>query len=212
MSGRRGEGNRHEAIDCTHAGWEPPEITPLAISQARRLQQHGRWSKATGAKCSAHPRTTEDGQRKILHMYKNLLIAIDGSELSQRAMADGIALAKALDAKITVATVIVPLLAVAPAEAMIAFPEEEYTRGAQQHADSVLSQAKAAADEEGVACDTSTLTHEQPWRAIIDAADNAGCDLIVMGSHGRSGISKLVMGSETQKVLTHTNIPVLVTR
>ncbi|MGI9411944.1 MAG: universal stress protein [Hyphomicrobiaceae bacterium] len=145
-------------------------------------------------------------------MYTNILLTTDGSELATRSVEQGIGLAKALGANTTVLTVIQPLHTVAPAEAMIAFPAAEYDKHAQQNADKILQRAKEAADMAEIACTTKSVTHDAPWQAIVDTAADTGCDLIVMGSHGRTGLSKLVIGSETQKVLAHTTIPVLVTR
>jgi len=76
----------------------------------------------------------------------------------------------------------------------------------------VLGNAKKAANEAGVACETVSIRHTQPYRAIIDVAREKACDLIFMSSHGRRGLSALVLGSETNKVLTHSSIPVLVFR
>ncbi|MYM76282.1 universal stress protein, partial [Duganella sp. FT134W] len=74
------------------------------------------------------------------------------------------------------------------------------------------SQARAAAQAEGVACDTLVVEHELPYRAILEAARERGCDLVAMASHGRSGLQALLIGSETHKVLTHSPLPVLVFR
>lgn len=145
-------------------------------------------------------------------MYKHILLTTDGSELGERSLQHGIALAAALSARITVLTVIKPLHTVAPAEVMIALPPAEYEKGAQKHADQILESASEAAKQAGVACTTRCTTDDEPSQAIIDTASNAACDLIVMGSHGRTGLTQLVLGSQTQKVLTHTSVPVLVTR
>ena len=82
----------------------------------------------------------------------------------------------------------------------------------QEHAEKTLGAATDAAQAAGIACETIQVEHEHPYRAIIDTAELKGCDLIVMASHGRHGISALVLGSETVKVLTHCKIPVLVHR
>ena len=75
-----------------------------------------------------------------------------------------------------------------------------------------LDQVKTAALERDVSCDVIYVEHEHPYQAIIDAANNQHCDLIVMASHGRRGISAILLGSVTVKVLTHSTIPVLVYR
>jgi nucleotide-binding universal stress UspA family protein len=145
-------------------------------------------------------------------MYKHILVTTDGSELAAGSVQQGIALAAALSAPITVLTVIKPLHTVAPAAVMIALPPAEYEKGAQKHADQILEHAREAAKQAGVACTTKCTTHDEPSQAIIETAADAGCDLIVMGSHGRTGLTQLVLGSQTQKVLSHTSVPVLVTR
>jgi len=145
-------------------------------------------------------------------MYKHILLATDGSELARHASQDAIALAKAIGAKMTAITVIKPWHTVAPAEVMISFPEQEYLKGAQNLADKILQTTAESAKQAGVACQTHHMINEHPWRAIIDTANSENCDLIVMGSHGRTGIVKLILGSETQQVLTHSKIPVLVHR
>ena len=90
---------------------------------------------------------------------------------------------------------------------------EAFARHAEQtrnHAASVLSHSASKAEKAGVVCDTIQLEHQQPYQAIITAAKDKGCDLIVMASHGRSGLSAVLLGSVTNKVLTHTKTPVLV--
>ena len=133
-------------------------------------------------------------------MYKHILIATDGSQLAGAAVTGGIALAKALDAKVTGITVTVPSEVFADAM--------RPTASAEKHLDEV----KAAASTAGVSCDAIHAEHKQPYQAIIDAATKNGCDLIVMASHGRRGVSALVLGSQTANVLTHCTIPVLVYR
>ena len=82
----------------------------------------------------------------------------------------------------------------------------------QTHADQVLAQAAQAAQAAGVACDTASAISDHPFEAIVKVAVEKGCDLIVMASHGRKGLRGFLLGSETQKVLTHSTIPVLVYR
>lgn len=145
-------------------------------------------------------------------MYKHILVATDGSELSERAIQHAVGLAHALGAKITALTVIKPWHTVAPGEIMVAFPEEEYRKGAEIAARRYLDYAKDAAAEKHVPCETRWLEQEQPWEAIIATAEKSGCDLIVMASHGRKGLAALLLGSETSKVLTQSKLPVLVCR
>ena len=124
-------------------------------------------------------------------MYRHILIPTDGSELSQ---AHGLALAKSVGAKVTAIYVVEPLLAVTGDFA------------------SVLDRAENAAREAGVFCETMQKENVQPDQAIVAAAEDKGCDLIVMSWHGRSGLSTLLIGSVTNKVLTYAKTPVLVCR
>jgi nucleotide-binding universal stress UspA family protein len=127
-------------------------------------------------------------------MYRHILIPTDGSELAQRGVAHGLALAKSVGAKVSVIYVVEPLLAVTGDFA------------------SVLDRAENAAKQTGVSCETIQLENVQPHQAIVAAAEDKGCDLIVMSWHGRSGLSTLLIGSVTNKVLTYAKTPVLVCR
>ncbi len=145
-------------------------------------------------------------------MYKHILVATDGSERSEGAIKEAVGLAKALQAKVTALTVIRPWRTVAPGEIMVAFPESEYRKGAEVAAAKYLDVAKDAAQQANVSCETLWVEHEQPWQAIISTAAAKNCDLIVMASHGRKGLAAFLLGSETQRVLTQSKIPVLVCR
>lgn len=145
-------------------------------------------------------------------MYKHILVTTDGSDAAERAMRDGFQLAKVLGASLTVLTITKPWYAVAPGELMVAFPEDEYLAGVQQLAQTNLQTADRIAGEIGVTTETMHVVHDHIYEGIIEVAQKNGCDLIVMGSHGRSGLVRLFLGSETQKVLAHTRIPVLVHR
>jgi nucleotide-binding universal stress UspA family protein len=134
-------------------------------------------------------------------MYTHILIPTDGSELAGTAVEHGVGLAKRIGAKVTMLTVLPPDMITADRE-MIEIRKERM----QKQLDAVAMQTA------GVACETIQVKHEHPYQAIIDTADSKGCDLIVMASHGRRGISAIVLGSETVKVLTHCKIPVLVYR
>jgi nucleotide-binding universal stress UspA family protein len=98
------------------------------------------------------------------------------------------------------------------AAVLVSVGEDEYEAESRRLSARALEQVKIAADAAGVSCDTIREVHDQPYRGIIDTAHAQGCDLIVMASHGRRGISALLLGSETVKVLTHSTIPVLVYR
>jgi nucleotide-binding universal stress UspA family protein len=145
-------------------------------------------------------------------MYKHILIPTDGSELSRKAIEHGIALAKSINAKVTTLTVTTPFHVFALEPGMVTDTPEQYEKHAANLAAKALNIAKEAAKTAGISCDTMRVEHEHPYRAIIDAAAQKVCDLIVMASHGRRGISAIVLGSETVKVLTHSTVPVVVVR
>ena len=144
-------------------------------------------------------------------MYKHLLIATDGSELAGKAVATGLQLAKALGAKVTAVTVTEAWAAMVPGEGAFVFPVEEYERAAAQNAARILADVAAQAQKLGVACETVHVT-EFPAEGIILTAKDKGCDLIVMASHGRRGISRVLLGSQAVRVLTHSTVPVLICR
>ena len=144
-------------------------------------------------------------------MYKNILIPTDGSELAGKAVEHGIAFAKEIGAKITVLTVCEPFHVFITRDPLKT-RSDLYKRDMQKFAAKMLDAVAKAAKAAGVACDTVQVEHEHPYQAIIDTARSKGCDLIVMASHGRRGVSAIVLGSETVKVLTHSKIPVLVHR
>ena len=146
-------------------------------------------------------------------MYRHILIPTDGSELAERAVTHGLSLAKSVGAKVSVIVAEQPFDWISVSEATGRRISEETAKHAEQikkHATGVLNCAANAAKQAGVSCDTIQVESEQPYQAIIAAAKNKGCDLIVMASHGRSGLSGVLLGSVTNKVLTHTKTPVLV--
>jgi nucleotide-binding universal stress UspA family protein len=146
------------------------------------------------------------------NMYKRILVPTDGSPLAAKGVDHGIALAKALDAKITALTVSVPFHIVSLDTEMIEDTRPQYKKRMEAKAATLLGAIVETAKGAGVPCDTVHIEHEHPYQAIIDTARAKGCDLIVMASHGRRGVSAVVLGSETVKVLTHSKIPVLVHR
>jgi len=147
-------------------------------------------------------------------LFKNILVPTDGSDLATNAVEQAIHFAKETGAKITAMTVTEPfpphLGSVASNQ--LEYAPIEYIKHAEAYADTVLGAVSAAANSAGVACEVLHVEHGQIYQAIIDAADARKCDLIVMASHGRRGVSAVVLGSETVKVLTHSKIPVLVYR
>ncbi|AJA61117.1 MULTISPECIES: universal stress protein [Bradyrhizobium] len=140
-------------------------------------------------------------------MYSHILIPTDGSELAERGVAHGMALAKSLGATVSVIFVVEPFSEVSSRflEAVVAYVEFR-----KQQATSVLDRVANEAKTAGISCQTIQVESGQPHQAIIAAAADKGCDLIVMSSHGRSGVAALLIGSVTSKVLTHAKIPVLV--
>jgi nucleotide-binding universal stress UspA family protein len=145
-------------------------------------------------------------------MFKHILIPTDGSDLSRKAVLYGVQLAKESGAKVTALTVAEPYPVAAMDAVLVTAGEDEYEEQSRLACEKALEQVKMAADAAGVPCETIREVHDQPYRAIIDAGHALSCDLIVMASHGRRGISALLLGSETVKVLTHSTIPVLVYR
>jgi nucleotide-binding universal stress UspA family protein len=140
-------------------------------------------------------------------MYRHILIPTDGSELAEHGVAHGLALAKFHGAKVSIIFVVEPF-----SELTGRFLEAVATYAAlrKEQATSVLDGAASAARQAGVACETIQAESGHPHQAIIKTAEDKGCDLIVMSSHGRSGLSMLLIGSVTHKVLTQARTPVLV--
>lgn len=145
-------------------------------------------------------------------MYKHILIATDGSDLSDKAIHHGIALAKPLGAKVTIATATEPWDAVIVGEVAVVLPVEKYEATAAANAASILNKAKEAAGLDHIKIETLHIKDRHPAEGLLDAAKDKGCDLIVMASHGRRGFSRLVLGSEANEVITHSEVPVLVIR
>ena len=145
-------------------------------------------------------------------MYRHILRATDGSELAEHAVTSGLSLAKSLGAKVTVIIVESDVSAWSLAEHGAFREIATITEQIKKNTASVLNRAANAAKQADVSCDTIQMEDAQPYQAIIATAADRGCDLIVMASHGRSGLSAVVLGSVTNKVLTHTKIPVLVVR
>jgi nucleotide-binding universal stress UspA family protein len=145
-------------------------------------------------------------------MFTHILLPTDGSELSKTAVQKGIQFARSVKAKVTgLSAVPARSYSVYEAEVPGKF-KDEAAREWKARAEGNLSALSKAAKEAGVSCDVVLETSDQPYEAIINAATQKGCDLIMMASHGRRGVGALLLGSETQKVLTHSKIPVLVYR
>lgn len=145
-------------------------------------------------------------------MYKHILIPTDGTALSESAVDKGLAFAREIGAKVSVMMTIEPAPMMVMAMVQLAEQQNRYHQHASEHAARHLGEALAKAKAAGVACETLQVENDHPYQAIIDTAAKQGCDLIAMASHGRRGISALVLGSETTKVLTHSTTSVLVFR
>lgn len=145
-------------------------------------------------------------------MYRKILIATDGSPLSEIGVTHGIDLARQLNADALLVTVTEPFHVLSSDPGFLTDTPEEYRSYMRARAERVLRPATERAAAAGVAARTLHLECEQPYAGIITAAQDNGCDLIVMSSHGRHGLSAVLLGSETTKVLTHSAVPVLVVR
>lgn len=147
--------------------------------------------------------------------YRHILACTDGSPRARKAVATAARLAGACSAKLTVLFVIPPYVLPAYGEAAQYVPgvtPRLYQQRADALAKKVLGPASRLAKRLGRECKTLAVTAAEPWSGILHAAHKRKCDLIVMASHGRHGVAKVLLGSETQKVLTHSRIPVLVVR
>jgi nucleotide-binding universal stress UspA family protein len=145
-------------------------------------------------------------------LYHHILIATDGSELAAKAVDTGLAVAKALGARVTVVNVTEPWSAFVTGEAAIAFPYRDWEKACVESSAKILMSANDAAARLGVACATVHIKEQHPAEGILQAAEDTHCDLIVMSSHGRRGVARLLLGSQALRVLTHSTRPVLICR
>lgn len=145
-------------------------------------------------------------------MYKNILIAVDGSELSELAQKHGLALAKAFGAKTVIVHVTPPWSSLVVGDAVVMYPPADYEETMSKSAQKLLGKAEEAFKAAGIPCETVHKTDPQAHKAIVETAKDKGCDLIVMGSHGRHGLAGLMLGSVATKTATHAHIPVLICR
>jgi nucleotide-binding universal stress UspA family protein len=149
-------------------------------------------------------------------MYKHILVPTDGSKLSAKAVKTALHLAQTMGARVTALHVIPPYMPPVYSEPMVYMPvtmdPKKYKTATEKHAREVLGEIERTAATLGVVCATGFVTNARPWDAILKAVRSKKCDLVVMASHGRSGLTGLLLGSETTKVLTHSKIPVLVCR
>jgi nucleotide-binding universal stress UspA family protein len=148
-------------------------------------------------------------------MYQNILIATDGSELGSKAVTHGVTLAKRLNAPVTMVTVTEAWSALELSRLArhgAKNPIFQYEEMAAAAATNILGKAKQIADSQGVRCDTVHVQDRHPAEGIIATAKDKGCDLIVMASHGRRGIDRILLGSQANEVLTHSKVPALIVR
>lgn len=144
-------------------------------------------------------------------MFKRILVPTDGSEITAKATATAISLAKVHGAEVFALSVKEPFPYSAVSEIQPS-PPQEFFDAQERVATGRVNEVRNAAAAAGVPCQAHTVEALHPWEAVIDHAKSQGCDLIVMASHGRRGMAALLLGSETQKVLTHCDLPVLVVK
>jgi nucleotide-binding universal stress UspA family protein len=146
-------------------------------------------------------------------MYRKILLPTDGSALCDSATQKGIEFARFAGASVVAFHAI-------PATSYLIYTEagpsdllaEQFERDAKARGKRLVDTLESLARDAGVPCETLMLTNDHPWEGIIEAADTKKCDLIFMASHGRRGLTAMLLGSETSRVLTHTKIPVMVYR
>ena len=144
-------------------------------------------------------------------MYRSILIPTDGTAITAKAVATAITLAKALGARLSTITVKEPFPYSAMSE-MQPIPPQEFYDAQERIAQKRVAEVAAEAARSGLECAAFTVEAQHPWEAIIEHAKAQECDLLVMASHGRRGVSALLLGSETTRVLVHSEIPVLVVK
>ena len=147
-------------------------------------------------------------------MFKHILVPTDGSELSRATAKRAVSFAKEAGARVTVffAKPEYPIAYFGEGALIDPTTPEKFAEMANEQAAEYLGEVQRECEALGVPCATTSATSDIPYEAIIEAAEKAGCDLIFMASHGRKGITGLLLGSETNKVLTHSKVPVLVYR
>jgi nucleotide-binding universal stress UspA family protein len=145
-------------------------------------------------------------------MFKHLLVPTDGSKSSEAAIHKAIEFAKESHARVTGFCVMPQFHVFTYRTEMLEDTNEQYAKDSRAHAEQYLRVIEREAKEAGVPCDTAMATSDHPYEEIIKAAKDRDCDLIMMASHGRRGVRGALIGSETQRVLTHCDVPVLVYR
>ena len=145
-------------------------------------------------------------------MFQHILVSTDGSDVAQKGVEQGLALAKAFGAKATIVTVSEAILPYAAAGEFSAATYQDYAIIQKQLADKALASAQDEARRIGVKADTVWQENVSPADGIVAIAEERGCDLIAMASHGRRGLRRLILGSVAAEVLARSPVPVLVAR
>jgi nucleotide-binding universal stress UspA family protein len=145
-------------------------------------------------------------------MYTRILLPTDGSEASRRAIGAGVDFARETGAEVVGMTATPPFRAITTDPEMLQLTPEQYDASSRQQARRRLDEVAELARDAGVSCSVVQAVSDDPHEAIIATARERMCDLIIMASHGHKGLKGLLLGSETQKVLVHSAIPVLVHR
>jgi nucleotide-binding universal stress UspA family protein len=145
-------------------------------------------------------------------MYQRILVPTDGSSITSKAVDTAIGLAKASPGATMVALSVKEPFPYGAMSELQPVPLQEFDEGQQRIAAAQVKAVVDAAKAQGIECTGHTVSSVHPWEAIIELAKTQGCDLIVMASHGRRGVSALLLGSETQRVLIHSKLPVLVVK
>lgn len=145
-------------------------------------------------------------------MFKSILLPTDGSDLSEKATATAVEFARLHQSRITAISVIQPLLMPSLGDSGAMVSIDQYEADMKNAARDHINKVAAAASAAGIPFEGIIAASPNPYEEIVEAAKKYGCDLIMMASHGRTGLSKLLLGSETQSVLSHTTLPVLVLR
>ncbi|CAN5200252.1 universal stress protein [soil metagenome] len=144
-------------------------------------------------------------------MFKHILVPVDGSPTARHAIDKALAVATAFQSEVTLIYVIDPY-AFTGVGAEFSYGQAEYLSAAKAEADEAISTARQIFEARGIAVKSSVVEGNAVYQAILDAAESVGADLVVMGSHGRRGLEKLVLGSVTAQVLSHAHLSVLVVR
>ncbi len=143
-------------------------------------------------------------------MFAKILVPVDGSATAQLAFDKAQALAKAFGSRLILLTVVEPFPTLTMSEMDLGIAQQQYAQIASRQAQQALQDAQAKLQAEGLQSDVMQLEGVAAWRGIVEAANNLEVDLIVMGSHGRTGLQKLVLGSVAQKVVSHAERSVMV--